>query len=84
MLGAGRVCVALSREIVSAALPFAGLWNRSAMERPGGLGGAEFEYLMNGSRFIARNQDVRMLSGTTSCEAVHGQMAKLFLRPSSR
>ena len=43
VLGAGRVGGALSREIVAAKQPLAGLWNRSAVKRPEDLGDAPFE-----------------------------------------
>lgn len=40
--------------------------------------GAQLQYLMNGSRYIARHPEVERMSGTTSCEAVHGELARFF------
>jgi len=43
VVGAGRAGLALSRELVAAQLPFVGLWNRSTMQRPDGLGDTAFD-----------------------------------------
>ena len=36
------------------------------------------EYLFNGPRFYARNPSANRMYGTTSCEAVHGELARFF------
>ena len=41
-------------------------------------GREELQYLFNGPRYMARNPSSKMMYGTTSCEAVHGELARFF------
>jgi len=43
IVGAGRAGLSLSRELVAAQVPLVGLWNRSSMKRPEGLGETAFD-----------------------------------------
>ena len=40
--------------------------------------GAQLQYLFNGPRFMARRSHAARMAGTTSCEAVHGELVRFF------